>query len=69
MVVPRNLVYEKFRVPQLVKSYSRIPDAIAVPNLVRIQRDSYELFKTEGLQALFEEISPIQDFTGNRLEM
>ncbi len=69
MVVPRDLVYEKFRVPQVIKSYSRIPDAIAVPNLVRIQRDSYELFKAEGLQALFQEISPIQDFTGNRLEM
>ncbi|MEE8369590.1 MAG: DNA-directed RNA polymerase subunit beta, partial [Dehalococcoidia bacterium] len=68
MVIPRDLVSEKFRVPHIVKSYSRIPDAIDVPNLVQIQRDSYEVFKREGLRALFEEISPIQDFTGNRLE-
>jgi DNA-directed RNA polymerase subunit beta len=31
--------------------------------------DSYEIFKREGLRELFDEISPIADFTGNRLEM
>ena len=69
MVVARHLVYEKFRVPQVVKSYSRIPDVIELPHMVRIQLDSYEVFKTESLRELFNEISPIQDFTGNRLEM
>jgi len=69
MVVPRDVVYEKFRVPQIVKSYSRIPDVIALPHLVQIQVDSYEVFKLEGLRELLDEISPIQDFTGNRLEM
>ena len=69
MVVARDLISGKLPVPQLVKSYSRIPDVIELPNLIRIQRDSYEVFKTEGLRALFDEISPIQDFTGNRLEM
>jgi len=37
--------------------------------MVRIQLDSYETFKSEGLRELFNDISPIQDFTGNRLEM
>src|SRR6266571_2496240 len=69
MVVPRDVVYEKFRVPQIVKSYSRIPDVISLPHLVQIQLDSYEIFKQEGLRELFDEISPISDFTGNRLEM
>src|SRR3990167_8909946 len=69
MVVPRDVVYEKFRVPHLTKSYSRIPDVIELPHLVQIQVESYEIFKTEGLRELFDEISPISDFTGNRLEM
>src|SRR6058998_1649783 len=69
MVVPREVVYEKFRVPHIVKSYSRIPDVIPLPALVQIQVDSYKIFIEEGLRELFDEISPIQDFTGNRLEM
>src|SRR5438094_80554 len=69
MVVPREVVYEKFRVPHIVKSYSRIPDVIPLPALVQIQVDSYKVFIDEGLRELFDEISPIQDFTGNRLEM
>jgi DNA-directed RNA polymerase subunit beta len=69
MVVPRDVVQEKFSVPHLTKSYSRIPDVIPLPNLIQIQIDSYETFKREGLRELFDEISPIQDFTGNRLEM
>ncbi len=69
MVVPRDVVYEKFRVPLIVKSYSRIPDVIALPHLVQIQLDSYEVFKDEALRELFDDISPISDFTGNRLEM
>jgi DNA-directed RNA polymerase subunit beta len=69
MVVARDLSQDKFRVPSLRKSYSRIPDVVNLPHLVRIQLDSYEVFKNEGLRELLEEISPIQDFTGNRLEM
>jgi len=69
MVVPREVVYEKFRVPHIVKSYSRIPDVIELPPLVQIQVDSYKVFIEEGLRELLDEISPIQDFTGNRLEM
>src|SRR3990172_7493903 len=69
MVVARNLFQNKFHVPSLRKSYSCIPDVAALPHLVRIQLDSYEVFKAEGLRELLDEISPIQDFTGNRLEM
>src|SRR3990170_9106286 len=69
MVVARDPLPDKFRVPSLRKSYSRIPDMVSLPHLVRIQLDSYEVFKSEGLRELLDEISPIQDFTGNRLEM
>src|SRR3989337_2282389 len=69
MVIARNSFQDRFRVPSLRKSYSRIPDVAGLPHLVRIQLDSYEVFKAEGLRELLDEISPIQDFTGNRLEM
>ncbi len=69
MVVPRHVVADKFSVPHVVKNYSRIPDVQALPHLIQIQVESYEIFKKEGLRELFDEISPIADFTGNRLEM
>ncbi|MEE8347664.1 MAG: DNA-directed RNA polymerase subunit beta, partial [Dehalococcoidia bacterium] len=69
MVVPQDPIQDKFHVPSVCKSYSRIPDVIDVPHLIRIQLDSYEIFKNEGLRELLDDISPIQDFTGNRLEM
>jgi DNA-directed RNA polymerase subunit beta len=37
--------------------------------MIQIQLESYEIFKQESLRELFDEISPIADFTGNRLEM
>src|SRR3990170_2603594 len=69
MVVARDPLQDKFHIPSLRKSYSRIPDVAGLPHLVQIQLDSYEVFKEEGLRELLDEISPIQDFTGNRLEM
>ncbi len=51
------------------KSYARIPEVLAVPNLVRVQLDSFRWFQEEGLKELFAEISPIQDFTGRNLEL
>jgi len=51
------------------KSFARIPEVVGVPNLIQIQHNSYNWFMTEGLRELFEEISPIRDYTGNRLEI
>lgn len=39
------------------------------PNLIELQTTSYEWFKKQGIQELFEEISPIVDFTGKNLEL
>jgi len=36
----------------------------ALPNLIEIQTKSYEWFFTEGLKELFDEITPVEDFTG-----
>ncbi len=43
------------------KSYSQIPLALEIPNLVRIQLESFQWFVEEGLRELLEEISPIED--------
>ena len=51
------------------KSYARLPQILEVPNLLKIQTDSFRWFQEEGLKQLLEEISPIGDFTGNRLAL
>ena len=53
----------------VVRSFARHPEVIDVPNLVRVQVESFEWFKKEGLSKLFEEVSPIRDYTRNRLEL
>src|SRR5699024_6106487 len=46
-------------------SYSRIKEAAELPDLIEVQRSSYVWFVGEGLREVFEDISPIQDYTGN----
>ncbi|MGI6542628.1 MAG: DNA-directed RNA polymerase subunit beta [Limnochordia bacterium] len=46
-------------------SFSRIDEILEMPNLIEVQRKSYEDFLAEGLMEVFRDISPIQDFTGN----
>lgn len=45
-------------------SFAKIQDAIHIPRLIETQLNSFEWFKREGLRELFDEISPITDFTG-----
>jgi DNA-directed RNA polymerase subunit beta len=47
------------------RSYARINEVLEVPNLIEIQQKSYQWFLEEGLREMFQDISPIQDFTGN----
>ncbi len=46
-------------------SYAKIREVLDMPNLIEIQKNSYHWFLKEGLQEIFHDISPIQDFTGN----
>ncbi|WP_094607431.1 DNA-directed RNA polymerase subunit beta [Sporomusa silvacetica DSM 10669] len=46
-------------------SYAKIKEVLDMPNLIEIQKNSYRWFLKEGLQEIFHDISPIQDFTGN----
>src|SRR5919199_2386930 len=51
------------------RSFARIQDAIAVPTLIETQLNSFDWFRREGLRELFDEISPITDFTGKNMEL
>ncbi|MFT8314808.1 MAG: DNA-directed RNA polymerase subunit beta [Clostridium sp.] len=46
-------------------SFSKQHEIGKMPNLIEIQLDSYEWFLKEGLQEIFDDINPIQDYTGN----
>ena len=51
------------------RSFARITPVLDVPNLIQVQLDSFEWFKSDGLRELFEEISPIEDFPGGRFQL
>lgn len=46
-------------------SYSRQKEVLGMPNFIEIQKDSYQWFLNEGLKEVFEDISPIADFSGH----
>ena len=46
-------------------SYSRQREVLEMPNLIKVQTDSYKWFLEEGLREVFRDISPIADFNGN----
>jgi DNA-directed RNA polymerase subunit beta len=46
-------------------TFAKIPHVLEIPNLIELQKASFEWFKTEGLAEAFSSISPIKDFTGN----
>ena len=45
-------------------SFGKIPEILPIPDLIAIQRQSFEWLITDGLRETFDEISPIEDFTG-----
>ena len=47
------------------KTFSKIGDSIEMPNLIQVQKDSYNWFVEEGLGEVLKDISPIIDYTGN----
>lgn len=51
------------------RSYARLPQILEVPNLIKVQLDSFRWFQEHGLKQLLEKASPIKDLTGNRLEL
>ena len=52
-----------------VRSYAKIPQVIEVPSLIQVQLGSFKWLQDDGLMEVFKEISPIEDFTGNRFQL
>jgi DNA-directed RNA polymerase subunit beta len=50
--------------PRARKSFSRLKHVLDLPNLIDIQRESFDWFLSEGLRETIDDISPIQDYTG-----
>ena len=47
------------------KDFAKVGDFIEMPNLIKVQKDSYEWFVKEGLGEVLKDISPIEDYSGN----
>ena len=57
----KEIKYEKAK----RKDFSKVGDFIEMPNLIKVQRDSYDWFVEEGLGEVLRDISPIEDYSGN----
>ena len=51
------------------KYFTQVKERLPLPNLIEVQRHSYDWFFREGLRELFEEITPVKDFIGRDLEL
>ena len=47
------------------KDFAKVGDFIEMPNLIKVQKDSYDYFIKEGLGEVLKDISPIEDYSGN----
>ena len=57
----RDIQYEKAS----RKDFAKVGDFIEMPNLIKVQKDSYDWFVKEGLGEVLKDISPIEDYSGN----
>ncbi len=51
------------------KFFTSVRDAMPVPDLIEVQKGSYDWFLKFGVKELFDEVSPMTDFTGRDLEL
>ena len=61
MIQVKDVVHEKCT----RKTFSKIGDFIEIPNLIKVQKDSYDWFIKKGLGEVLKDISPIIDYSGN----
>src|SRR5690606_4673996 len=65
----RRLVLSNRRIPTTRRVFGTNAPEMEMPTLIDMPRRSYERFLREGLRELFDEVSPIEDFTGGRMEL
>ncbi len=51
------------------KTFTAIKDSMALPDLIEVQKKSYDWLFKDGIRELFEEVSPVKDFIGRDLEL
>ena len=51
------------------KFFTEIKESMPMPDLIEVQKNSFNWFLEEGLRDLFDEISPVTDFIGRDLEL
>jgi len=61
----RAMAYAEKIGPRVRYDFGKLKEVLELPNLIEVQRNSYNWFLKEGLREVFQDISPIQDFTGN----
>ena len=61
MAMVNDVMYGK----TLRKSYAKQKDVIEIPNMLQIQKESYEWFLNEGLREVFRDVDTITDYSGN----
>ncbi|MBD3360940.1 DNA-directed RNA polymerase subunit beta, partial [Candidatus Peregrinibacteria bacterium] len=72
LVRPSEIPIQRGNIPTKSKRKyftKRLDIDVPIPNLIEIQLDSYNWFLDEGIRDLLDEISPIQDFSGKKLEL
>ena len=69
LTTDRRIVQSYRRNPRLKKQFGTSKHVMEMPNLIDMPKRSYERFLREHLRDLFDEISPIEDFTGGRMEL
>ena len=63
-----NLVRDQLFGKTLRKSYAKYEEILEMPNMLKIQKDSYEWFLKDGLREVFKDVGSITDFSG-KLEL
>jgi len=69
LTTDRRIVRPNRRVPSLLRQYGKHQEVLDMPYLIQMPRQSYDHFLQTGLRELLDEISPIEDFTGQHMEL
>ena len=64
MLMEKNRIRPMASGKQIRMSYQRHKEVLEMPNLIEVQKDSYGWFLGEGLREVFDDISPITDYSG-----
>ena len=65
MSMEKNRIRPSANSKKMRMSYSRQKEVLEMPNLIEVQKNSYQWFLREGLKEVFDDISPITDYNGN----